>query len=178
MKDIITENLIIRPSKVSDLEYFYKWELSPAITEFFSIKDNQSMEEVEEEFYKGLSSDSTEQFTICLRESGKAIGRIVMADIIRGWKGEVWRIYIGDPSLRGKGYGYESMLAVMKYSFEDLELERLYLDHYTGNPASELYQSLGFVYEGILRKNCRKNDKLYDVHLMSMLREEYESLYK
>ncbi len=28
----------------------------------------------------------------------------------------------------------------------------------------------------ILRRNCRKNGKLYDVRLMSMLREEYEAL--
>ena len=28
-----------------------------------------------------------------------------------------------------------------------------------------------------IRKNCRKNGVLYDVHLMSMLREEYEERY-
>ena len=52
------------------------------------------------------------------------------------------------------------------------------LDHYTGNPAAFLDQSLGFQYEGVLRKNCRKNGILYDVHLMSMLRDEYEAKYK
>lgn len=61
----------------------------------------------------------------------------------------------------------------MKYCFEDLNLQRLYLDHYTGNPAGFLYEKLGFQREGVLRKNCRKNGVLYDVHLMSMLREEY-----
>ena len=70
------------------------------------------------------------------------------------------------------------MEAIMDYAFNDLELERFYLDHYTGNPASELYLSLGFKYEGVLRKNCRKNGVLYDVHLMSILREEYEAMRK
>ena len=65
-----------------------------------------------------------------------------------------------------------------RYCFDGLSLQRLYLDHYTGNPASELYLSLGFRYEGVLRKNCRKNGALHDVHLMSMLREEYEEKYR
>ena len=89
----------------------------------------------------------------------------------------LWRIYIADEKLRCKGYGKEAMLAVMKYCFEELGLERLYLDHYTGNPAAGLYISLGFKYEGVLRSNCRKNGKLYDVHLMSMLKSEYEEIY-
>ena len=65
----------------------------------------------------------------------------------------------------------------MDYCFGELKLERMYLDHYTGNPASHMYLSLGFQYEGVLRQNCRKNGILYDVHLMSMLRPEYEALY-
>ena len=70
----------------------------------------------------------------------------------------------------------DSWKIMMKYCFEELDFKRLYLDHYTGNPASKLYLSLGFKYEGVLRKNCRKNGILYDVHLMSMLREEYDEL--
>ena len=51
------------------------------------------------------------------------------------------------------------------------------MDHDTGNPAAQLYLNLGFQYEGVLRKNCRKNGVLYDVHLMSMLAEEYFEKY-
>ena len=107
------------------------------------------------------------------KDDTRRIGRIVLADIEKGWKAELWRIYIADTALRGKGYGREAMEAIMEYCFCQLGLERLYLDHYTGNPASYLYLSLGFIYEGVLRKNCRKNGVLYDVHLMSMLKEEY-----
>lgn len=106
------------------------------------------------------------------------IGRIILGDLIEGWKVEIWRIYIGDLSMRGKGYGKQAMLAMLKLCFEDMGLERVYLDHYTGNPASALYQAIGLKYEGVLRNNCRKNGVLYDVHLMSMLKDEYEALYK
>ncbi|MGN0734725.1 MAG: GNAT family N-acetyltransferase [Anaerovoracaceae bacterium] len=175
-----TNNLIIRPSEWDDLEDFYRWEQLPEVTEFFSIRDGQTMEDVVRKFVADEKDPKAQQFTILLKEEGKErkIGRIVLADIEDGWKGEIWRIYIGDKTLRGKGYGKQAMEAMMGYCFDVLGLERLYLDHYTGNPAAGLYLSLGFKYEGVLRKNCRKNGILYDVHLMSMLREEYEALFE
>ena len=188
-----TNDLIIRPSEWDDLEDFCRWEQLPEVTEFFSIRDGQTMEDVVRKFVADEEDPKAQQFTILLKEEGveaaeagdgtlqyagtRKIGRIVLADIEDGWKGEIWRIYIGDKSLRGKGYGKQAMEAMMGYCFDVLGLERLYLDHYTGNPAAGLYLSLGFKYEGVLRKNCRKNGILHDVHLMSMLREEYNALY-
>ena len=172
---LTTKDLILRPSAAADLQTFSAWERIPAVTEFFSIRDGQTLQEVTEKFQKDDADPGAVQLTICLKD-GTPIGRVVMADIIEGWKAELWRIYIADTALRGKGYGKQAMQAVMKWCFEDLQLERLYLDHYTGNPAAGLYLSLGFQYEGVLRRNCRKNGKLYDVHLMSMLKEEYEAL--
>ena len=174
---LTTKDLLLRPSAAADLQTFSAWERIPAVTEFFSIRDGQTLEEITEKFRKDHADPGAAQLTICLKD-GTPIGRVVMADIIEGWKAELWRIYVADTALRGKGYGKQAMQAVMKWCFEDLKLERLYLDHYTGNPAAGLYLSLGFQYEGVLRRNCRKNGKLYDVHLMSMLREEYEALKK
>ncbi len=202
-KTIETERLMIRPSRWEDLDTFYEWELLPEVTKFFSIRDNQSKEDVVRKYVADSDDPKTRQFTICLKagaadvqdtpgipeaagasgaqcapESGdRMIGRIVLADIEDEWKAEIWRIYIADMALRGRGLGKEAMLAMMKYCFGELKLKRLYLDHYTGNPAGFLYQSLGFKYEGVLRDNCRKNGKLYDVHLMSMLASEYAELY-
>ena len=187
-----TNDLIIRPSEWADLDDFYMWEQLPEVTEFFSIRDGQTMEDVVKKYVSDEKDPKAQQFTILLKQEEpdgfkvddfsygqtRKIGRIVLADIEDGWKGEIWRIYIGEKALRGKGYGKQAMEAMMGYCFDVLGFERLYLDHYTGNPAAGLYLSLGFRYEGVLRKNCRKNGILYDVHLMSMLREEYEDLFK
>lgn len=189
-----TKSLIIRPSRWEDIGLFYEWETKPEVTEFFSIRDGQTEEDVVRKYIKDDDDPAARQFTILLKkeatggvegtaaggpaagaENAEPIGRIVLADIEEGWKAELWRIYIADTKLRGRGLGKEAMQATMAYCFDQLKLERLYLDHYTGNPAAYLYQSLGFKYAGVLRKNCRKNGVLYDVHLMSMLRDEYYS---
>lgn len=173
-----SEHIILCESGWEDLETFYEWERLPEVTEFFSIRDGQTKEEVIRK-YIADDRESCRQMTMYAKKVGQEplrIGRVVIADIEPGWKAELWRIYIGELSFRGLGYGKEAMELVMGYCFEELGIERLYLDHYTGNPASFLYLSLGFQYEGVLRKNCRKNGILYDVHLMSMLKEEYDSI--
>lgn len=171
-----TKDLIIKRTIFEDLDTFYVWERMPEVTKYFSIKDDQTKEEILEKYYADKADPSADQFSVFCKEADgslKLIGRIVLGDIIEGWKGEIWRIYIGDLDYRGRGLGRQSMEAVMKYCFDELKFERLYLDHYTGNPASQLYLKLGFQYEGVLRSNCRKNGVLYDVHLMSMLKDEY-----
>ena len=177
MEKIITKDLVIRESTFDDIDYFDKWEKDPKVTEFFSIADGQTRDDVVRKFVHDDEDPAQRQYTICLKEGEEPIGRIVMGDIIMGWKCEIWRIYIGDYRLRNKGYGRQAMLAMMELAFEKWDMARLYLDHYTGNPAAFLYQSLGFQYEGVLRQNCRKNGVLYDVHLMSMLKEEYFERY-
>ena len=152
-----TNDLIIRPSEWADLDDFYMWEQLPEVTEFFSIRDGQTMEDVVKKYVSDEKDPKAQQFTILLKQEEpdgfkvddfsygqtRKIGRIVLADIEDGWKGEIWRIYIGEKTLRGKGYGKQAMEAMMGYCFDVLGFERLYLDHYTGNPAAGLYRYAG-----------------------------------
>lgn len=170
---LLSKDLLIRKSIIEDINFFYEWELKPEVSNFFSIDTNQSYDTVVRTFIHDDEDEFKRQYTMILKETDEPIGRIVLNDINKGWKAEIFRIYIGVLPLRGKGYGKQAMQAMMKLAFEEWNIERLYLDHYTGNPAAQLYQSLGFKYEGILRNSCRKNGKLHDVHLMSMLKDEY-----
>ncbi len=174
---IETPDLTIRTSVAEDVPTFYEWELSEDVTAFFSICKDQSLEQVWKTFIHDDENPAQRQFTILKKDSGKMLGRIVLADLIPGWKVEIFRIYLADIATRGKGYGKQAMLALMQLAFEIYDCKRLYLDHYTGNPARGLYDHLGFTFEGCLRDNCRKNGVLYDVQLMSMLRDEYDKLY-
>lgn len=168
-----TSGLVLRPSEEGDLPQFYQWERLPEVHRFFSISAGQTPTDVEEAFRAGEADEGTAQYTILRRSDGRPIGRVVLAGRIPGWKAEIFRIYLGELDQRGRGYGRQAMQAVLRRCFRDWAMERVYLDHYTGNPAARLYLSLGFQYEGVLRKNCRKDGVLHDVHLMSMLREEY-----
>ena len=96
-----TNDLIIRPSEWDDLEDFCRWEQLPEVTEFFSIRDGQTMEDVVRKFVADEEDPKAQQFTILLKEEGveaaeagdgtlqyagtRKIGRIVLADIEDGW---------------------------------------------------------------------------------------------
>lgn len=70
--------------------------------------------------------------------------------------------------------GEEALKAALRLAFEEMNMERVTLDHFTANKiASRLYLKLGFNYEGVMRNGGKKDGKYIDLHLMSMLREEY-----
>ena len=93
-KTIETERLVIRPSRWDDTDTFYEWELLPEVTKFFSIRDNQSKEDVVRKYVADSDDPKARQFTICLKAGtpgipeagGRMIGRIVLADIEDEWK--------------------------------------------------------------------------------------------
>ena len=75
---------------------------------------------------------------------------------------------------KGKGYGKESMEALFKYAFEDLKMNRLWLDVYPDNAIGiKLYESLGMHKDGVLRQNYKAERGYLDQIIYSMLIEEY-----
>jgi Acetyltransferases, including N-acetylases of ribosomal proteins len=173
----MSEIINIRPSVLADCNQFYEWELTPEVTKFFSICDDQSYDQVVKEFILNDADPEKEQYTI-LGEDGRMLGRIYLAGISRRLDSlEVYRIYIGNPEERSKGFGRQALKWVLDRAFKNDTFHRVYLDYYSGNPAQYLYESMGFSHEGLARDACKKMGKYYDTNIMSILREDYEKLY-
>lgn len=169
-----SDNILIRKSAFDDCEIFTKWEQQDYIKEFLTISEERTYEEVVREFLDREKNPSDEQYTIILKDKGP-IGRVYLSKISRESDSlDLTRIYIGEKQYLGKGYGRESMVLLLDYCFNDLEMERVSLDHYTGNTAASMYLNLGFKYEGIMRNAAKRDNDYYDLHLMSMLKEEYK----
>lgn len=84
---------------------------------------------------------------------------------------EIRRIAITD---KGRGYGREAMLGLIRYAFENTETNRLWLDVYPDNAIGiRLYESLGMHRDGVLRQNYRAERGYLDQIIYSLLREEY-----
>lgn len=171
---MVSENIIIRKSTFDDCEIFTKWEQQDYIKEFLTINLKRTYEEVVREFILREQDKSNEQYTIILKNK-EPIGRIYLSKISKESDSvDITRIYIGEKNCLGKGYGREAMELLLDYCFNDLKMERISLDHYTGNAAADLYLKLGFNYEGIMRKAAKRDNEFFDLHLMSILREEYK----
>jgi RimJ/RimL family protein N-acetyltransferase len=74
----------------------------------------------------------------------------------------------------GRGYTTEAAAEVIRYAFEDLQLNKVYAAHFTRNPSSgRVMQKLGMRYEGTLRQQHKKWGEYVDVDFYGILRGEF-----
>jgi len=80
------------------------------------------------------------------------------------------------PQFWHKGYGREITEFMVNYAFNGLGLHRVELEVYEGNDrALKLYQDMGFIEEGRMRKVLWTHGVWRDITIMSILDEEWYS---
>lgn len=126
------------------------------------------------------SSNSPEKRFIIDTENHGPIGLVVIGDI--DWKNRtaVTGIKIGDKKYRGKGFGTDAIMTVMRYAFEELQLNKLETGILDYNTASLKLHCGRCVWklEGIKRQCIYKEGSYHDLHILGILRNEYQELVK
>lgn len=176
-----SKNLIIRETRFDDCRFFTEWENQPHVTEFFTMNENRTYEEIVTEFVRYNLDPTKMQFTITEKPEEQPIGKVFLSRINREEDSmDITRVYIADLDKRGKGYGEETLRLILEYAFINLHMERVTIDHFEGNKiAAALYEKIGFKNEGLMRHSGKKNGKYINLQLKSMLRAEYyEKLHR
>lgn len=84
---------------------------------------------------------------------------------------ELKRILITE---KGSGFGREALQLAKRMAFDVFKAHRFWLDVFTENaPAHRLYESEGFVREGLLRECHRVGDRYKSLIILSVLESEY-----
>lgn len=112
-------------------------------------------------------------FGIWEHQSAKLIGLVTITDI--DWqvpKGEL--SYFLDRGFTGKGIMTETLLGIVKFAFEQLQMEKLYIRTAMDNYAAQrLARKCGFRREGDLRADLRKvTGEPVDIMLLGLTRAE------
>ncbi|HKK95777.1 MAG TPA: GNAT family protein [Anaerovoracaceae bacterium] len=175
-----TKRLLLRETELSDCKLFYKWEKDPDIVEYLAFEKDLEYEDVVKDLVIESSDPKKMLLTISLKEENVPIGRVIVSRINYHEDSlDITKIFIGETGKQNQGYGREAIEALLEYSFLELNMERVTLDYFVENKRAEaLYRSMGFQYEGLMRNACKKDGKYYNLKLMSMLRNEYFSIYK
>jgi len=107
---------------------------------------------------------------------GHAIGYVYLE-----WGKGRWRnisslvIGVGDAHV-GKGVGRQLVDAALWVGFQYLDLHKIELVVYLDNEgAVSLYESVGFVREGVKRRNAFRDGSHPDALVMSILQEDYKA---
>lgn len=83
-------------------------------------------------------------------------------------------IGIGERDYWGKGYGTDAMQIILRYAFQELNLQRVALNVFEYNPrAIRSYEKAGFRHEGRVRDCLQRAGRRWDLIYMGITREEW-----
>jgi RimJ/RimL family protein N-acetyltransferase len=125
-----------------------------------------------------IYSDYKDKFYVAICEKDgkeeKIIGYASVSNIDHFNKSCFWSGIKIHPDYQGKGYATQAALLILKYVFEELNMERCtgqcLEDHIA---AKKLTEKVGFIVEALQRHSVYKNGKYHNQFVLSILRDEY-----
>jgi len=149
----------------NDLDFVLSAEHSAENRSFVSVW-------MREQHLDAVTSEDVLHLIIENTADGSRVGYVILAGLADANQSiELRRIVVTE---KGKGYGKEALRLVKKLAFEELKAHRLWLDVREHNVrARNLYESEGFVAEGVLRECIKGEVGFESLVLMSMLYGEY-----
>ncbi len=82
--------------------------------------------------------------------------------------------YVLDIPAWGQGYATEAAHALLQWSFNTLDLNRVQAETDTRNESSNrVLEKLGFTHEGTLRQDCIVDGEISDSRVYGLLRQEW-----
>ncbi|MBR6382441.1 MAG: GNAT family N-acetyltransferase [Lachnospiraceae bacterium] len=139
----MTNEVTIRPITYDDTENIIKWRNSEYVNSRFIDRRLFTKESHEAWLKTYVEAGKAAQFIILL--NGEAVGSVYLRDIDPDKKEAEYGIFIGEEGARGKGVGTKSAKLILKYAFEELGLEKIFLRVFKDNPgAVRSYEKAGF----------------------------------
>jgi RimJ/RimL family protein N-acetyltransferase len=165
----------LRALAARDIEHSLAWRNDPAIRDAQLGYPFPVTVEMEERWYSdALSGERRDRVCFAVETKEGALAGFVHLTGI-DWISRVagFGITIGSKQLQGRGIGTEATECVVRYGFETLNLERIWLEAPASNErAIRLYEQVGFRREGVLRGHAYAAGRRQDVVVMGMLRGE------
>jgi len=113
-------------------------------------------------------------FNIMRIEDARLVGAVDLRDIDRENGSAEVAIFVGDPSLFGRGLGTDALRCVLDFGFGEQRLERIQLQVFDYNTrARRSYEKAGFQTDAVLRRARFHRGAHHDVLVMSILRDEW-----
>ncbi|RED58120.1 GNAT family N-acetyltransferase [Cohnella lupini] len=173
------DGIVLRYARESDLESYLAFLRDPEMSRLTGSQAEFTTEQITAWIRKiSVPNDDRADFVIALADTDEVIGEVVLNEVDSDNRSANIRIAIQGNSHRGKGYGTQAMIHMLRHGFETLRLHRIHLGVYAFNPrAIHVYEKLGFRREGVERDALYQNGEFHDMIMMAMLEEEYRSLY-
>jgi RimJ/RimL family protein N-acetyltransferase len=117
-------------------------------------------------------------FCVRLLDTDQLIGYCTYKDVRWASRHAKFAVGIGEPGMRGHGYGTDATRVLLRYGFMEMGLNCIALEVFSFNAAGvRAYEKVGFKLDGTMRDFLFRDGKFHDMHLMSMTRAEWDERY-
>ena len=165
--------MLLREPKEKDAQGMLSWMHDPASREIFANDfANFTLEKVLN-FICHANDDEHNKNFVCVDDNDNYLGTVSLKNIDYSCKNAEYAVSFC-AAAHGTGAAKFATEEILKYAFETLDLERVYLNVIPDNVrANKFYQKMGFVFEGEFRNHIVINGRLRNLCWYSMLKSEY-----
>ncbi|HXK33167.1 MAG TPA: GNAT family protein [Dehalococcoidia bacterium] len=166
----------LRAPEMGDLERNHRWINDRDVTQYLVMRYPISLAAEEawmrERTARPLSYDNV--FFAIETKDGVHIGNINFFNTSAEDRKTELGIMIGEKAYWSNGYGSDALRLMLRFAFEEMNLNRVQLDVYAENArARAAYRKVGFVEEGTRRRARYQQGAYQDVVVMAVLRDEW-----
>lgn len=172
--------IYLRALELDDYKTSIHWRKDEEITKMVGGNKYYVSSEREKQWVQNAIFDNNKLvLAICLKENNKYIGNIMMQDVDIINRSCTLPIMIGDKQEWNKGYATEAVMMMMRFAFEERGMERIWVNILESNATSiNTQKKCGLKLEGVMRNCVYKEGKFHNMVLLSILREEFDEVYK
>ena len=161
----------VRLIKEDDLPMVLSWRNSERISRNMFSSHLISMEE-HQRWFAGLNAGR--QVCLIFELNRRPVGVVNAIDIDQEDNKCSWGFYVGEPGMP-KGTGLLMGYHGLQYIFEEMDIRKLCSKAFSFNESSIKYhKKLGFREEGLLLKDCKKNDEYEDVVVLALFKDQWQ----
>ena len=173
---IYGKRIRLRAIERTDISTFLRWFNDPEVRQYLLMYEPMSRAREERWFEERLGA--RDDYLLGIEapegEDWRLIGNCGLRNVDWENRTAVLGITLGEKDYWGQGYGTDAVRTMLRFAFAELNLHRVELEVFDYNPrAQACYRKAGFQHEGTRRQAFYRQGRYHDVHLMSILREEF-----
>lgn len=166
----------LRKLESKDIPFMLEW-MHDEESKIIFQNDFASIDETKAKNFVLNSFDDENQHFAIVDDNDEYLGTISLKHIDQK-NGNAEYAISTRKKIRGTGGNFQATQLILKYAFEELDLNKVYLNVLSSNiRAIKFYKKNGFVYEGTFKKHLLVNNMYQNLEWYGILKEEFKNDY-
>lgn len=176
---LLGEQIYLRPFERDDItDEYSSWVNDMSINKYIIASGFPTNKEMLHKYFDNSQPTSAVLFAICDKATDTHIGNARLSLINWVHRHATYGRLLGHPDFRGRGYGSDALIQLLRFGFHHLGLNRIWSSAVVANEVSlSSNDKVGMAREGVLRQYVYAGGRFHDTIMLAMLREDFDRLH-